>query len=108
MISAERMKSVRIVPTLLSGLATIGTAAMLWVGGGILLHGVEELGIGGPAPAAIHAFADRLGAAGGVFGGAIAWLVVALAGAVFGLVVGGLIALVAHRLRGRSESPAAD
>jgi uncharacterized protein len=31
---------VHVVPKLLSGLAGIGTAAMLWVGGGILLHGL--------------------------------------------------------------------
>ena len=36
---------VRMVPGLLKSLATIGTAAMLWVGGGILLHGMEELGV---------------------------------------------------------------
>ncbi|HEU4498414.1 MAG TPA: DUF808 domain-containing protein, partial [Sphingomicrobium sp.] len=35
---------VHIVPKLLSALSAIGTAAMLWVGGGILLHGMEELG----------------------------------------------------------------
>ena len=30
-------------PKLLTALSAIGTAAMLWVGGGILLHGLEEL-----------------------------------------------------------------
>ena len=34
---------VHIVPSLLTGLSAIGTAAMLWVGGGILVHGLEEL-----------------------------------------------------------------
>nr|MBP8245664.1 DUF808 domain-containing protein [Phenylobacterium sp.] len=33
---------VRAMPVLLSGLASIGTAAMLWVGGGILVHGLEH------------------------------------------------------------------
>ena len=41
---------VRIVPRMLTALAAIGTAAMLWVGGGILLHGIEELHLGGPIP----------------------------------------------------------
>src|SRR6476661_296483 len=35
---------VHIVPKLLTALSGIGTAAMLWVGGGILLHGIEDLG----------------------------------------------------------------
>ncbi len=35
---------VHVVPKLLTSLSGIGTAAMLWVGGGILLHGIEELG----------------------------------------------------------------
>src|SRR6476661_6688183 len=34
---------VRVVPKLLSGLSVIGTAAMLWVGGGILVHGLEDM-----------------------------------------------------------------
>ena len=42
---------VRMVPGLLKSLATIGTAAMLWVGGGILLHGLADLGFAGiPKP----------------------------------------------------------
>jgi predicted DNA repair protein MutK len=32
-------------PRLLDALAGIGTAAMLWVGGGILLHGAEQVGL---------------------------------------------------------------
>ncbi len=34
---------VKMVPRLLKFLSTLGTAAMLWVGGGILLHGMEEM-----------------------------------------------------------------
>ncbi len=33
----------------LAALSAMGTVAMLWVGGGIVLHGLEELGLGGPA-----------------------------------------------------------
>ena len=36
---------------MLSALSDIGTAAMLWVGGGILLHGLEELHILEAVPA---------------------------------------------------------
>ncbi|HWU01907.1 MAG TPA: DUF808 family protein, partial [Novosphingobium sp.] len=41
-------------PHLLSILSVVGTAAMLWVGGGILLHGAGGLGLHGPADAVHH------------------------------------------------------
>src|SRR5690606_2516598 len=34
------------MPKLLAVLSFVGTIAMLWVGGGIVLHGLEELGMG--------------------------------------------------------------
>jgi len=70
------------VPRLMRALTVIGTAAMLWVGGGILLHGLETLGA--PAPAAmLHHWAAASGWAG--------WLVTAAGSGVLGLVVGGLL-----------------
>ena len=33
------------MPVLMSVLSTLGTAAMLWVGGSIIIHGMEELGL---------------------------------------------------------------
>ena len=94
---------VHVVPKLLTALATIGTAAMLWVGGGILLHGVEELHLAGPLPHLIHDLSTRAGAAAGPVGGIAAWLVTALAGAVTGLLIGGLIVLVVRQLTSRPE-----
>ena len=38
----------RAMPVLLALLSSVGTLAMLWVGGGILLHGAHELGLHGP------------------------------------------------------------
>lgn len=37
------------MPGFLRLLTVVGTAAMLWVGGSIILHGLEELGVAGPA-----------------------------------------------------------
>jgi predicted DNA repair protein MutK len=37
------------MPHLLQALAAIGTAAMIWVGGGIILHGLDAYGLGGPS-----------------------------------------------------------
>src|SRR5215203_758773 len=45
---------VHIVPKLLTSLSGIGTAAMLWVGGGILVHGLEDLHILTIVPETIH------------------------------------------------------
>ena len=88
---------VRIVPTMLSALSTIGTAAMLWVGGGIILHGLEELHILGVLPHTLHEWSVAAGEAAGRMGGIVAWFVYALGSAVAGLIVGGIIVLVIRR-----------
>ena len=78
------------MPILLKLLAVIGTAAMIWVGGGILMHGLESYGLSAPAHAAHElavATASRLAFADGF----VTWLVTALASGLIGLVVGGLL-----------------
>ena len=86
------------MPALLKGLAAIGTAAMVWVGGGIIVHGLEEFGletiphwIHGAAAAAAHAvpFAH----------GVVEWIVSAAGSAVVGLVVGSVLTVAVHRLK---------
>jgi predicted DNA repair protein MutK len=87
---------VHIVPGLLSALSKIGTAAMLWVGGGILLHGMEELGA--PAiPHRVHELAHRVGEAAGPVGPVAEWLVNALGAAVAGAAVGWVLAMIVRR-----------
>jgi len=88
---------VRIVPTLLSGLSTIGTLAMLWVGGGIILHGLEELHVLDGIPHGLHDWSAAAGEATGLVGQVVEWFVYALGSAVAGLIVGGLIVLVVRR-----------
>ncbi|HEV7265421.1 MAG TPA: DUF808 family protein [Falsiroseomonas sp.] len=78
------------MPSFLKALALVGTAAMLWVGGGIVIHGLEEFGLAA-AGHALHA-AEAMGAtilpvAAGVAG----WLAGAVASGVFGLAVGALL-----------------
>ena len=94
---------VRIVPGILTALAAIGTAAMLWVGGGILLHGLEELHLAGPVPQLIHQAAYDAGEAAGMLGGIVAWLVTALAGAMLGILVGAILAAVVRRFTRHPE-----
>jgi predicted DNA repair protein MutK len=94
---------VRVVPKLLSALAAVGTAAMLWVGGGILLHGLGELHLAGPIPHLVHEAAHAAGDAAGMLGGIVSWLITALAGAVVGIVIGGIIVLVVRRFTRHPE-----
>src|SRR5512133_2320338 len=84
---------VHVVPKLLTALSAIGTAAMLWVGGGILVHGLEEMHVLEGVPNAIHDLSHAAGALAGPLSGLIEWLVNAIGGAVVGLLIGGLIVL---------------
>ena len=94
---------VQIVPKMLSGLSALGTAAMLWVGGGILLHGMEELHLGEAVPHALHHWSAVAGDASGAIGPVIEWFFYALGSAVAGLIVGGLIVLVVRRFTKHPE-----
>lgn len=87
---------VAFMPKLLAGLAFIGTAAMLWVGGQIVLHGLDEYGLG-QAYHALHHFAA--GVAGGLpAAGLWEWLINTSGQAVAGLILGGAIVGVLHML----------
>ena len=91
---------VRGMPVVLSVLSKVGIAAMLWVGGHILLVGLDELGLSWPYDEVHHAEEDVHDALGAV-GGVGAWLTNTLASAVLGLVVGAIVVAVMHR-RGRA------
>jgi predicted DNA repair protein MutK len=81
------------VPVLMRVLAVVGTAAMIWVGGGIIVHGLEEFGLGGPAHLS-HDLAEAAGAVVPAIGGAVRWLAGAVFSGIVGLAIGGGIALV--------------
>lgn len=85
------------MPRLLAALSLIGTVAMLWVGGHILLVGTDELGWHLPYGLVHHVEESVHHAVGGV-GGVLAWLVNTAASAVIGLVVGAVVVAVAHVL----------
>ena len=78
------------MPVLLKLLAIVGTAAMIWVGGGILMHGLEAYGLSAPAHAA-HEAAVTAGSYLTFAKGFVEWLVTAMASGLIGLVVGGLL-----------------
>ena len=89
---------VKAMPALMDFVSIVGTAAMIWVGGGILVHGLEVLGVHEPA-GTIHHAAEAAMHATGSLGGVAGWLVTAIASGLFGLLVGGVLAFGLHKIR---------
>jgi uncharacterized protein len=83
---------VHVVPKLLAMLGIVGTAAMLWVGGGILVHGLHELHILEFIPNTVDQAAHAIAGENGF----LSWLVHAIGGAIVGAVVGGFIVAILH------------
>ncbi len=103
------------MPYFLKALAVIGTAAMIWVGGGIIIHGLAAYGVDG-LEHRIHDLAVAAGALLPPVAGAIEWIVGAFVAGIVGLLVGfALIPLVGRviaplgrviaRLRGAGAAP---
>lgn len=99
------------MPVFLKTLSLVGMVAMLWVGGGILVHGLHQLGVHGPEEAVHHAgeaFASLLPSMHGFLN----WFAQAGIAAVLGVIVGGIVDLfVKHvlaplvaRLKGKKSS----
>ncbi|GAA4711001.1 DUF808 domain-containing protein [Sphingomonas lutea] len=99
---------VHVVPKLLAALSVIGTAAMLWVGGGIILHGLEELHLLEIVPHTIHHWSEVAGHAVGPIGPIVEWLAYALGSAVAGIVVGGIIVAIVRRFTKHPEDLVVD
>jgi predicted DNA repair protein MutK len=99
---------VHVVPWLLSFLSGLGTAAMLWVGGGILVHGLEVLHVLEFVPQTIHDLAHGAAAASGGMAGVVEWLVNALGGAVVGMIVGSILAAIIRQLTKHPEALVVD
>jgi uncharacterized protein len=80
------------MPPFLKVLSFVGTIAMLWVGGGILIHGLAIYGYTAPEHL-IHTWSEAVRAAVPVASGFLAWLTGTLASAVVGLVAGAVAAV---------------
>lgn len=88
------------MPHTLSLLAAVGTAAMLWVGGGIIIHGLETFGFT-TLGHGVHVIAATAGhALPAWLAPIVEWLVGAALAAVFGFLVGGVTVVVMQRLVG--------
>lgn len=86
---------VKAMPVLMRMLSVVGTAAMLWVGGGLIVHGLHEFHWD-LVPGAIHHVAQ--GAAHGLpaIAPVVEWVVSALGAGIVGLIVGGIVVALLH------------
>lgn len=89
---------VRGMPGFLRVLSAVGTAAMIWVGGAIVIHGLEVFGFAAlghwiehTAEAAAHAVPDTLS-------GFVHWAVAAFFDGIFGLALGLLLIPLSQRV----------
>lgn len=81
---------VRFMPHVLSLLSTIGMIAMLWVGGGIILHGLDASPLAA-LPHALHRLAGMIAQ-----GGPLGWLINALLAALVALALGLVLTALVH------------
>ncbi|SDF42351.1 hypothetical protein SAMN05660662_2156 [Blastococcus aurantiacus] len=95
------------MPKLLSVLTVVGTAAMLWVGGHIILVGTDELGLHAIYDV-VHHLEEAAHDATGALGGVVGWIVNTIGSALLGLVIGAVIVVVmtltVHRKKAGSDA----
>ena len=85
------------MPKLLTALTIIGTAAMLWVGGAIIIHGLDVLGLPWLYDT-IHHIAEDITHGLETGRGFVEWMIVALGDGIFGLALGLLLIPVVTRV----------
>lgn len=86
---------VRLMPGLMKVLSVVGIAAMIWVGGSIIVHGLAQFGIDQPEHI-IHDLAVAAGHAVPAVHGFVEWLVTTAGAGLVGLVLGAVIVAVLH------------
>ena len=96
------------MPRLLSTLSVVGVAAMIWVGGHILLVGLDDLGLHATYSWVHHA-EEAVHDATGPLGGVLGWVTNTVGSAILGLAVGAVVVAavhVVHSLRHSREAAA--
>ncbi|WP_417249839.1 DUF808 domain-containing protein [Celeribacter sp.] len=88
---------VKVMPWLMKVLMVVGTAAMIWVGGSIVIHGLHEFGVHQPYQG-IHDLAHAAGHAVMQAEAAVTWGVTAFFDGVFGLIYGLILIPIVARI----------
>jgi predicted DNA repair protein MutK len=88
---------VKFMPYLMKALLIIGTAAMIWVGGSIVIHGLHEFGLHEPYQS-IHDVAETAAHMFNTATGFVTWFVTAFFDGVFGLILGLLLIPVVAKI----------
>ena len=97
------------MPKVLTTLSTVGIAAMIWVGGHILLLGLHDLSemLGWHVLALpyewVHHAEEAVHGATGALGGILGWVTNTIGSAILGLIVGALVVAVLHLLPQRAR-----
>lgn len=94
---------IQLMPKLLATISVIGTLAMAWVGGGLLVHNIATLGWHGPEHLIewiSHPLVGLFPASAASFASGIAF---AILSGLFGVAVGALIAPLVHRFMPHGE-----
>lgn len=92
---------VKAMPHVMQTLAVVGTAAMLWVGGGIIVHGLEHFHLD-TVPHFIETLSEKAHHAP-VLGAVASWLTFAASSAVVGFILGSVIVAILHFRPGRKH-----
>lgn len=94
---------VKAMPMVLSTLGVVGIAAMMWVGGGIVAHGLDVFGLH-TIPKTLHDASHAAGEAAPFAHGFFGWFAGAVGSALIGLILGSVLAFaipVVRRAIGR-------
>ena len=97
------------MPKVLTTLSTVGIAAMIWVGGHILLLGLHDLSemLGWHVLALpyewVHHAEEAVHGATGALGGILGWFTNTIGSAILGLIVGAIVVAVLHLLPQRAR-----
>jgi len=90
------------MPKLLTGLSVVGIAAMIWVGGHILLIGFDDLSkeygwsILHQPYAVVHGAEEWVHDATGPLGAVLGWVTNTIGSAILGLIVGAIVVAIMH------------
>ena len=94
LVRATGRTLVKGMPVFLTFLGALGTVAMIWVGGGIIVHGLETYGFDA-IPHFIHSVAGHAAGAVPAASNFISWLVTALGSGLVGCMIGAALIPIA-------------